>query len=72
MTTRWPRPVVAVLCTLLAVATPAAAACAWVAWQGGISEIDMHATQQHVPLQEIRYPGLLRADSGQAVPSHTP
>jgi hypothetical protein len=42
MTTRWPRPVVAVLCTLLAVATPAAAACAWVAWQGGISEIDMH------------------------------
>ena len=25
--------------------------------QGGIGETDMHAAQQHVPLQEIRVPG---------------
>ncbi len=35
MTTRWPYLVVTAFCSLLAVATSAAAECAWALWYGG-------------------------------------
>jgi len=35
MTTRWPCLVVTAFCALLAIATSAAAECAWVLWGGG-------------------------------------